>query len=70
VKAIETAGGDVFIGTCPLVSETVPDVAAMAFDSLKQAKYVSSTTSATVYAGSVDECLDAAVTGVWKGLSA
>jgi hypothetical protein len=70
VKTIEKAGGDVFIGTCPLVSETVPDVAAMAFDSLKQAKYVSLTTSAKVYAGSVDECLDAAVTGVWKGLNA
>ncbi len=68
VAAIEDAGGGVFTSSCPLVMESVPDVPAMAFDSLKQARYVATTTGAKVFAGSVDQCLDAAVTGVWRGL--
>ena len=40
----------------------------MAFDSLKQARYVSAVTRATVFAGSVEQCLEAAVSGIWTGL--
>jgi predicted aconitase len=67
VELIEGAGGAVLTSTCPLVSQTIPDVSAMAFDSVKQGRYVSSCTQAKVFVGSVDECLEAALTGVWKG---
>jgi len=67
VQEIERAGGSVLTSTCPLVSQTVPDVPAMAFDSLKQGRYVSACTKARVFIGPVERCLEAAVSGVWTG---
>ena len=67
---IEHAGAKLLTSSCPLVMDSVPDVPAMAFDSLKQAKYVSATSRARVFVGSADQCLDAAVTGIWTGLPA
>lgn len=67
VEDIERAGGSVLTSTCPLVSQTIPNVAAMAFDSLKQGRYVSFCTPARVFIGSVERCLEAAVSGIWTG---
>ena len=64
---IEAAGGQLLTSTCPLVSETVPQVPAMAFDSMKQARYVGLSTAAKVFCGSVEECLESAVVGIWQG---
>jgi predicted aconitase len=70
VARIEAAGGQVFTSTCPLVSNAIPDVQAMVFDSMKQARYVSAVTRSAVFVGSVDQCLEAAITGIWTGLPA
>lgn len=67
VQEIERAGGSVLTSTCPLVSQTVPDVPALVFDSVKQARYVSSCTQAKVFVGPTERCLEAAVSGVWTG---
>jgi cis-L-3-hydroxyproline dehydratase len=67
VDEIERCGGRVLTSSCPLVTQAIPRVAAMAFDSIKQAKYISSCTQARVFAGSVEQCLEAAVTGMWTG---
>ena len=39
---------------------------AIVFDSCKQAKYVAAATSAKIYVGEPETCLDAAVTGRWR----
>jgi predicted aconitase len=65
VADIERAGGAVLTSTCPLVSQTIPDVECMAFDSVKQGKYVSACTPARVFVGPLEQCLNAAVTGEW-----
>jgi predicted aconitase len=67
VAEIERAGGQVLTSTCPLVSQTIPSVPAMAFDSLKQGRYVSACTSARVFIGPVEQCLETAVSGIWTG---
>jgi predicted aconitase len=67
VQEIERAGGSVLTSTCPLVSQTVPDVPALVFDSVKQARYVSSCTKSKVFVGPTERCLEAAVSGVWTG---
>src|SRR5206468_1246067 len=64
VEQIEAAGGRVLTSTCPLVSQAFPRVSSMAFDSMKQARYMMSSTDARIYAGDVDDCLTAATTGV------
>jgi len=69
VADIERAAGKVLTITCPLISQAVPDVPAMVFDSAKQGKYVSACTSARVFVGPVDQCLAAATSGVWTGLA-
>lgn len=65
VQEIERAGGSVLTSTCPLVSQTVPDVPALVFDSVKQARYVTSCTRSKVFVGPTERCLEAAVSGVW-----
>ena len=67
VLEIERAGGDVLTSTCPLVSQVIPDVPAMAFDSVKQARYVASCTRSKIFVGPVERCLEASITGVWVG---
>ncbi len=70
VLEIERAGGSVLTSTCPLVSQAIPDVPALVFDSVKQARYVTSCTRAKVFVGPVERCLEAAVSGVWTGAAA
>lgn len=67
VQEIERAGGSVLTSTCPLVSQSIPDVPALVFDSVKQARYVTSCTHAKVFVGPVERCLEASVSGVWTG---
>lgn len=68
VDLITAAGGQVVTSTCPLVSQAFPKVDSMAFDSIKQAKYMASSTQAQIFAGSVDDCLVAATAGSWKAI--
>jgi cis-L-3-hydroxyproline dehydratase len=67
VEAIEKSGGRVLTSSCPLVTQAIPDVPAMAFDSVKQGKYIQACTQSQVFVGSTEQCLEAAVTGIWKG---
>lgn len=68
---IEEAGGVVLTGSCPLVSEKLPpDVTGIAFDSAKQAHYIRSAyapKAKKIHFGSMNQCLDAALSAVWKG---
>jgi predicted aconitase len=69
VAEIERAGGRVLTSSCPLVTQAIPDVPAMAFDSVKQGKYIAACTQSRVFVGPVEQCLEAAVTGIWTGVS-
>ncbi len=69
-KVIEDAGGVVLTGSCPMVSEKLPkNAAGLAFDSAKQAHYlrpVDLMQGKKIYYGSMEQCLEAALSGMWK----
>jgi predicted aconitase len=67
---IERSGAKLLANTCPLVSGRLPEGArTLAFDSAKQAHYMRSETGGNVLYGSLDDCLDSAVSGVWEGVA-
>ena len=67
VQTIEEAGGIVLTSSCPLASGKWPlHAEGMAFDSCKQAHYMQSETRTAVFTGSMEQCLNAAVTGRWE----
>lgn len=66
--AIEDSGGSLLTSSCPLTSERFPrEGPGLAFDSAKQAHYVRPATQSKVYYGSMEECLESALTGRWEG---
>lgn len=67
-RAIERAGGHVYTSTCPTTigKPMLASYKGLAFDSLKQASSVKSSTNAAIYAGDVHSCIDAAITGRWE----
>jgi predicted aconitase len=67
-EAIRAAGGQLMADTCPAISRIVPKGAkVVATDSAKQAHYLPAITGVQCWFGSVEDCVDAAVTGHWNG---
>ncbi|MCL1993871.1 MAG: aconitase X catalytic domain-containing protein [Spirochaetes bacterium] len=66
---IEKAGGHILTGGCPLVvgRTMFEGLKGMATDGAKQAHYIRSDHDAPVYYGSMEQCVDAAIAGKWKG---
>jgi predicted aconitase len=67
-EAIERAGGKVLGDSCPAMSRTAPEgTRVFATDSAKQAHYLPAILGIEAWFGTLDECIDAAVTGRWRG---
>jgi len=76
--AIKKAGGVLICDTCPMLSFLRRDfqekqglsgtaVKTMLTDSPKQAKYANNTIGCDIILDKIDACIDAAVTGKWRG---
>lgn len=67
-RVIEEAGGRLLSDTCPAISRILPSgTRVVATDSAKQAHYLAALSGAQMWFGSLADCVDAAVTGTWKG---
>ncbi|MBV9451497.1 MAG: aconitase X catalytic domain-containing protein [Streptosporangiaceae bacterium] len=67
-KIIEKAGGRVLADSCPAMSRTAPKgTRVFATDSAKQAHYLPAILGIEAWFGTLGECVDAAVTGRWRG---
>lgn len=67
-ETIEQAGGVVMSDTCPAISRRLPPgVRVIATDSAKQAHYLPAIAKVQGWFGSVRDCVDAALTGTWRG---
>ncbi|MEJ2887561.1 aconitase X catalytic domain-containing protein [Actinomycetospora aeridis] len=65
---IEAAGGRVLTDSCPAMSRTAPaGTRVFATDSAKQAHYLPAILGIEAWFGTTAECVDAAVTGRWRG---
>lgn len=65
---IESAGGVVMSDSCPAINRAVPPgTKVVATDSAKQAHYLPAITGTQCWFGSLEQCLEAAVTGRWTG---
>ena len=67
-RAITRAGGHVLTDSCPAMSKAAPPgTRVFATDSAKQAHYLPAILGIEAWFGTLDECLDTAVTGRWTG---
>src|SRR5690606_11765822 len=67
-EIIERAGGRVLTDSCPAMSRVAPEGARVfATDSAKQAHYLPAILGIEAWFGTLEECVDAAVTGTWRG---
>ena len=67
-RTIEQAGGRVLTDSCPAMSKAAPPgTRVFATDSAKQAHYLPAILGIEAWFGTLDECVDAAVTGTWRG---
>jgi predicted aconitase len=65
---IEEAGGVVMSDTCPAISRALPpDCKVVATDSCKQTHYLPAITGRPTWFGSLEHCIDAALTGRFSG---
>ena len=65
---IEAAGGKVLSDSCPAMSRTAPEgTRVFATDSAKQAHYLPAILGIEAWFGTLEDCVDAAVTGRWRG---
>jgi predicted aconitase len=65
---IERAGGRLLTDSCPAMSRTAPSgTRVFATDSAKQAHYLPAILGIEAWFGTTAECVDAAITGKWKG---
>ena len=65
---IERAGGRVLADSCPAMSRAAPaGTRVFATDSAKQAHYLPAILGIEAWFGTLEECIDAAVTGRWNG---
>jgi hypothetical protein len=65
---ITRAGGRVLTDSCPAMSRTAPaGTRVFATDSAKQAHYLPAILGIEAWFGTTEECVDAAVTGRWRG---
>jgi predicted aconitase len=68
-EIIQKAGAQIFTDACPLVCKgSFPnDVQVVATDAAKQAHYTPGVAGFDVWYGTMDECIDCALTGEWRG---
>lgn len=67
-RAITRAGGRVLTDSCPAMSRAAPPgTKVFATDSAKQAHYLPAILGIEAWFGTLDECIDAALTGTWRG---
>ncbi len=67
-EIIERAGGKVLGDSCPAMSRVAPPgTRVFATDSVKQAHYLPAILGIEAWFGTLGECVDAAVTGRWRG---
>lgn len=67
-EVIEKAGGRVLTDSCPAMSRTAPaGTQVFATDSAKQAHYLPAILGIEAWFGTTEQCVDAAVTGRWRG---
>ncbi|WP_417561600.1 aconitase X [Microbacterium sp.] len=65
---IEAAGGHLLTDSCPAMSRTAPEgTRVFATDSAKQAHYLPAILGIEAWFGTLEECIQAAVTGRWRG---
>jgi predicted aconitase len=68
VKTITDAGGLVLTDTCSAFAQAVPPgTKVAALDSAKQAHYLPAILGLQAWFGSTRDCIDAAITGRWRG---
>ncbi|SKC82323.1 aconitase X [Maledivibacter halophilus] len=67
-EIIEKAGGHIMADTCPAMAKVFPKgTKTAATNSAKQAHYFPSLTGIGTFYGSTKECIEAAVSGKWRG---
>jgi predicted aconitase len=67
-EIIERAGGRVLTDSCPAMSRSAPEgTRVFATDSAKQAHYLPAILGIEAWFGTLDDCVEAAVTGTWRG---
>jgi predicted aconitase len=67
-RAITRAGGHVLTDSCPAMSRAAPPgTKVLATDSAKQAHYLPAILGIEAWFGTTAECVDAALTGRWRG---
>lgn len=67
-RIIEDAGGYLMSDTCSAMARAIPKgTKVAAFDSMKQAHYLPAIMGIQGWFGSTAQCIDAAVTGRWRG---
>jgi predicted aconitase len=67
-RIITEAGGRVLTDSCPAMSKAAPEgTRVFATDSAKQAHYLPAILGIEAWFGTLEECVDAALTGVWRG---
>ena len=67
-KVIRDAGGVLLTDTCSAISQAVPPgTKVAALDSAKQTHYLPPMVGIEAWFGSTQDCIDAALTGRWKG---
>lgn len=65
---ISKAGGVLMSETCPSLGRIYPQgIKVAATDSAKQAHYFPAISGCKTWFGSVEDCIEAAVTGIWRG---
>ncbi|NEE01063.1 aconitase X [Phytoactinopolyspora halotolerans] len=67
-RVISAAGGRLLTDSCPAMSKAAPDgTRVFVSDSAKQVHYLPAILGIEGWFGTLDECVDAAITGVWRG---
>jgi predicted aconitase len=67
-KIIENAGGVVMTDTCSSIARAVPKgTRVAAVDSAKQVHYLPAMTGVEAWFGTTEDCINAALTGRWRG---
>jgi predicted aconitase len=67
-RQIEDAGGLVMTDTCSAIARAVPKgTKVVALDSAKQTHYLPAIMGIQAWFGTTSDCIDAAITGRWRG---
>ncbi|MTI69211.1 MAG: DUF521 domain-containing protein [Firmicutes bacterium] len=67
-EVIEKAGGYFLVDNCPLYSVSkLTNIKVVATNSSRQANYLSQFFNKQVWYGSTKECIEAAISGIWRG---